>query len=501
VDDTRVEDKNEPRRRAVDLHVLAERYEVVGELRGSASTRYFFGRRRDDRGEVLISVIDGQAHGDNNALAHLASDSQILSAQSHPVVAHVIEGQWLASNEYVIVAERLNGSTLHELLSSHGAIAKPRIATLLQQVNAALTWARERGVVHRGVTAESMYIDPDSDRVHVVFSLTPIPLFGLPDAASDARTIGSLAWAMLAGQEHTADSPPLTDIAPNLSERVAVETTALATLANGAGAPDVEQFLSVVAMGDAIREGELEMAELQAGFMEQVRIESTKSEARAREIEAHAEELEEQLARERAEFEEYRKREESRLANIRQQFTTELAQLEQERSEFADRVAEFKLRTSIERPANPATVLPPLASEQAEAELVGGGSRFGWMVPVGTVALLLLLIVFGAVVARHRGPGQTVVFGRGRSGQEIALPQSNIPRGGFLSQSSGNVAATVTPPRIGSYAAHLRDSLARRDSIARHDSIAHHDSVARRDSIARRDSLRRRDTIPPDTLR
>lgn len=480
--DTGVEERGETYGRAPDLNALADRYEVIGELRGTAATRYFFGRRRDGGRDVLISVVDGHAHGDNNALAHLASDSQILSAQSHPTVARVVEGQWLASNEYVVVAERVNGSTLHELLSAHGAIANPRIATLLQQVNAALTWARERGVVHRGVTPESMYIDPDSDRVHVVFSLTPIPLFGLPDAGSDARTIGSLAWAMLAGQERTQNAGALSDLAPNLSERVVDETNALADLAKSAEAPDVERFLSVVAMGDAIREGELEMAELQAGFMEQVRIEATRSETRAREIEAHATDLEEKLARERLEFEEYRKREEARLTSIRQQFTTELAQLEQERSEFSDRVAEFKLRTAIERPINPATVVPPLASEQAEADLVGGGSRFGWLVPVGTVALLLLLIVFGAVVARHRPPAQTVVFGRGRAGPQARLPQSNIPRGGFLTQSSGNVAPVIKPRHVDSLETHIRDSLARRDSIAR------------------RDSARRRDSIPPDTL-
>jgi len=484
-----VEESSEPRERAPDLHAINDRYEVVGELRGSATTRYFFGRRRDDHRDVLISVVDGQAHGDNNALAHLASDSQILSTHEHPNVARVIEGHWLGSNSYVLITDRANGATLHEALSANGAIPNPRIATLLQQVNAALSWARDLGVVHRGVTSESMYIDPDSGHVQVVFSLTPIPLFGLPDAGADARTIGTLAWSMLAGRPHSESAPPLREVAPNLAERVINETTALANLSNSSEAPDVERFLSVVAMGDAIREGEVEMAELKAAFLEQQRIEATRSEARARAIEAHAIELEEKLARERAAFEARQRRDEARLAREKRQFAAERAQLDQERLEFSDRLAEFKLRSSIERPADPTTLIPPLASEEAEKALVGTGGRLGWLVPVGTVGLLVAMIVFGSVFAHHRPPAtQTVIYGRGRAALPVGAQQSVIPRGGFLTQSAGNVAPRIIPKPVDSTTTHTRDSVARRDSIAR------------RDLMARRDSVKRRDTIPPDTL-
>jgi hypothetical protein len=482
VDDTGVEGASEQREGAIDLHALAGRYDIVGELRGSATTRYFFGRRRENRRDVLISVADGHAHGDNNALAHLASDAQILSSHSHSTVRRVIEGQWIASDAYALVSERPSGSTLHEMLTANGAIPNPRIATLLQQVNAALTWAREHGVVHRGVTPESMYVDPDSDRVQVVMSLTPIPLFGLPDAGADARTIGVLALGMLSGRPHAEDAEALRALARLQSERVVSETEALVNLPAGSEPPDVEEFLSVVAMGDAIRDGELEMAELQATFVEQQRVEATKSEARAREIEAHAMELEERLARERAEFEERRLREEEFLTSARQQFAAERAQFEQERSEFADRVAEFQLRAAIERPADPRTVIPPLASERAEADLIGTGGRFGWLIPVGTVALLVVLIVFGSVFAHHRQPAQTVIFGRTSGTPAAEAPRATIPRGGFLNQSAGNVGLRILPRRADSVTSHVRDS------------------TARRDSIARRDSLRRRDSVPPDTV-
>jgi hypothetical protein len=480
--DTRDQGTAEPHQRPADLRLLADRYDIVGELRGSASARYFFGRRRDDGRDVLIAIIEGGGPDSNNALGHLASDARLLESRAHPVVARVLEGRWMGATTYAVVTERLVGPTLHELLAAEGALPNPRIATLLLEVNSALSWAREIGVVHRGVTPESLYIDPESRRPRVVLSLMPIPLAGLPDAASDAQTIGRLAWTMLTGRPYADDAPPLRELAPELSSRVIDETTAMANVQSGDDVPDVERFLSVVAMGDALRKGEVEMAALEAELRARYQEEMSRSEARAREIEAHAAELQAQIESDRATFEDMRREEERRIASERQQVDVERAQFEQERSEFADRVAEFELRASIERPAEAATVMPPLASERAEAELLASGSRFGWILPVATVALLIAMIVFGSVFARHRQPAQTVIFGRGRAAavQPVEVPQTIIPRGGFLSQSAGSVGARI-PPKTG-------------------DSVARPDSIARPVSPTRRDSARRRDTIPHDTL-
>jgi hypothetical protein len=233
---------------------------------------------------------------------------------------------------------------------------------------------------------------------------------------------------------------------------------------------------------------------LQAELRERAEAETARNEARLREIEERSAALEHQLAQERAEFEQTRREVEERLASDREQFAAERAQFEQERSEFSDRVAEFELRAAIERPADPITVLPPLASARAEEELVGSQGRLTWLLPVGTVALLIMLIVFGSLFARHRPPSQTVIFGRGRGAVPIEAPQAVIPRGGFLSQSAGSIA-----PRIGTRSA--GDSAARSDSAGRRDSSGT-DSAARHDSTRRRDSTSRRDTLArPDTTR
>src|SRR4051812_41303186 len=113
---------------APDLRPLDEHYQIVGELRGVPPTRYFIARRHADGSDVMIAVVDAAVGGENNALAHFASDTQLLSRETHPSIATVLEGRWLGKDAFAVVTERIRGSTLQELLSADGPFPNPRIA-------------------------------------------------------------------------------------------------------------------------------------------------------------------------------------------------------------------------------------------------------------------------------------------------------------------------------------------------------------------------------------
>ena len=99
---------------APDLRPLDEHYQIVGELRAAPPTRYFIGRRQADGSDVMIAVVDAAAGGENNALAHFASDAQLLSRETHPSIAQVIEGRWLGKDTFAVVTE-LPAPTLKSL--------------------------------------------------------------------------------------------------------------------------------------------------------------------------------------------------------------------------------------------------------------------------------------------------------------------------------------------------------------------------------------------------
>src|ERR1044071_500601 len=131
---------------------LDARYETVGELREAPNEHRFIARRRSDGADVMITAVSAERGGENNALAHFASDVQRLTNLRHRRIPRVIEGLWVGRDSFGVVSERVHGSTLHELLSGGERLPNPRIASVLHDVNEVLEWAREHGIVHRGVT-------------------------------------------------------------------------------------------------------------------------------------------------------------------------------------------------------------------------------------------------------------------------------------------------------------------------------------------------------------
>ena len=148
----------------ITLDGLADDYEIVGELRGMDDVRRFLATRRNDGAEVMIAVVHaGSGAGDNTALSHYGSDVNVLRAASHPGVLQVLEGKWLGPATFAAVTERPHGRSLREMVAAGDRVANARIATMLQDVNAVLEWARAQDVVHRGIRPETAADFIDSD--------------------------------------------------------------------------------------------------------------------------------------------------------------------------------------------------------------------------------------------------------------------------------------------------------------------------------------------------
>ena len=185
---------------------LDELYETIGELRETreraslhraASLRPC---RRIDHASFARSAAAKTTR--SRTLRRMFKYSR---RSSHRGIPRVIEGFWVGKDSFAVVSERVQGSTLHEMLSAGERPTNPRIAMVLQDVNQVLVWAREHGIVHRGVTPDSLYFERETHAPRMSLALTAIPIEGVPDARSDARTIGRLAWAMLMGHAVSDD--------------------------------------------------------------------------------------------------------------------------------------------------------------------------------------------------------------------------------------------------------------------------------------------------------
>jgi len=263
----RVKPRGEPGGDSQLIGSLAEQFRVIGELRGPPGVRRFVAVRNDDHGEVLIDVIKvSDAVG--NDLAHFASDVQLRATMSHPKVPPILEGRWIDANGYACVSERIKGDTLQERLDRGDRPGTAEVATILNDVKAVLDWARAGSIVHRGVSPDSIIIEQDTNRLLVTLTPTPIPLAGLPGEVADARTLGALAWSLFTGRRFVDDDtrPPLGELCPNLAARVVDATERILRARGGDRAPDAAAFIGIVAVGDVLKQAEVEFAALDEEF-------------------------------------------------------------------------------------------------------------------------------------------------------------------------------------------------------------------------------------------
>src|SRR5437867_1085086 len=179
--------------KAPDLTPLTDTYDFLTELHTSGTAVTYLGRHRELGRDVAITIVHVPGGGANNTLTHFASDARLLSTMRHPNVAPVIEGRWLDEDGFAVVRARVRGTTLDQVLAAVGALPPQRIAETLAQVNSALEWARTNGVVHRHVGLENMWFQQGSGRVLLALGWSELPVDSLPDACTDAQTMGALA--------------------------------------------------------------------------------------------------------------------------------------------------------------------------------------------------------------------------------------------------------------------------------------------------------------------
>jgi hypothetical protein len=519
------------------LQAIEDSYEIIGQLRGSEHARRYIGRRREDRANVVITVVTPPG-GQGTELSHFAADAQLLAGERHPHLVDVLDARWLDNTSLALVTRRVDGTTLADLLDRGEQLSNPRIAAILRDVYSVLDWARTRGVVHRGVSADGLIFEQTSQRVLVALSPTPIPMTGVADACGDARTVGALAWSMLAGQRYSPENKAsLEEIAPSLARRVVDATTKLLGCQSAADAPDVATMIGIVAAGDVLKQAEVEIAAMKEEYEEQHRAELNRCENRRIEVEQNAAEAATALADERADFE--RRMVEERqafeaeraefdrvMAERKEQFTRIRETLEQQASELEQRLAEFdarrtefedmileRQREAVEAGNAPDFVLTSTTDRQAAPAKIRGAfapldapstpanpeksRRRRWWIPATAVALAAAVVaaVVGVRVQQGNASRNTVTLGKTQVVPTAPrLGSGNVGRSGFLTQSVGGEVVSRKGPV---FPAPRRDTTQQTTSA---DSIANEsESRQRRSDSANDDNIGPRSLSAPNT--
>jgi hypothetical protein len=332
-----------PQEKPLDLSALSDKYEIVGEYAALGQNRRYPGRRREDGRDVLITVLRAAADvAEGKAIAQFAADANLMTTLDHPNVPPVLEGRWIGDDAFALVTERVHGVTLAELLRGE-RLEKPRIADILADVDGVLEWARNERLSHRAVTPDSIWIERGTNRVFVTLAPMETPKTNRPDPRDDARTIGQLAMAALTIKPMTDEHDgTLISMRPDLPQRVAAATEKLAACTINDEMPDVSAYLASLAMADAIKEGEVEVARLEAEHRAQMKAEREKWEAEQEQCRLDNEAQAKKFAEERAEYERRSAKEREQLAAARAEVDKRREEVQQARQELDGARAAYK---------------------------------------------------------------------------------------------------------------------------------------------------------------
>src|SRR5262249_4787338 len=155
-----------------DLSDLESRYEILSEARRTSDSVSYLARHRTINREVTIDVVRAPWGKSVNLMMQLQADARRESAMRHPNVVPVLEGRQIARDPWATARPRGRGPPLEDLLS-WGELVETfppaRLASIFEQLNAALDGAWANGIVHRKVPPAGLVFQQGSGRALFTF--------------------------------------------------------------------------------------------------------------------------------------------------------------------------------------------------------------------------------------------------------------------------------------------------------------------------------------------
>ncbi len=210
--------------------VLSGTYRIerlVGK--GSMGTVYEASHLRLPR-RFAVKVLATSVNPEKNSAARFRQEAQVTSQLGHPNIVEVVDFNFTVDGLPFIVMELLEGEDLGTRLERVGRFEPEEVERVLEQAASALTAAHGKGVVHRDLKPQNIYISKGGDGQELVkvvdFGISKVlgqqgnmttadvvigtPYFMSPEQAlgnkelvdqrTDVFAMGVILYAMLSGE-------------------------------------------------------------------------------------------------------------------------------------------------------------------------------------------------------------------------------------------------------------------------------------------------------------
>ena len=93
-----------------------------------------------------------------SVVAAFAREATTVATLEHPAIVRLLQAGQFADGTPFIAMEQLRGTSLESWLAKHGPLAAPDVLRVIRTLASALSAAHARGVIHRDVCAQNVYM-------------------------------------------------------------------------------------------------------------------------------------------------------------------------------------------------------------------------------------------------------------------------------------------------------------------------------------------------------
>jgi tRNA A-37 threonylcarbamoyl transferase component Bud32 len=155
-----------PREEDLRAGTMIGEYRVEGKLGEGGMATVFAATHPLIGKKVAIKVISRRLCADQHAVERFINEARTVNQIGHPNLVDVFAFGVLPDGRAYFVMEWLQGETLAERLQK-GRMPVPRALDVLLQIVDALEAAHEKGVVHRDLKPQNIFVDERGDKTRV----------------------------------------------------------------------------------------------------------------------------------------------------------------------------------------------------------------------------------------------------------------------------------------------------------------------------------------------
>jgi serine/threonine-protein kinase len=130
---------------------------------GEGGTATVYKAEHSERGPVALKVLRTRLAQDPVAVKRFLREAEFGTRVNHPNIVKTYDyGQ--TEDLYYLAMEWVDGEALEKFAARSGRLAPPLVATIIEQIGAALSAAHALGIIHRDLKPANIMYTPESQR-------------------------------------------------------------------------------------------------------------------------------------------------------------------------------------------------------------------------------------------------------------------------------------------------------------------------------------------------